>query len=98
MAAVGHKRFRAFGKAVANHIQHRGNNQPISAQVNVSINNIYRNPLFPERTIVLVDGIFILHPEITRPLSIIQRPAVLLVKDNRHLRIRPAAHHARQLA
>lgn len=27
----------------------------------------------------------------SRPLSIIQRPAILLIEDNRHFRIRPAA-------
>ena len=47
---------------------------------------------------MFVDGIFILHAEITRPLGIIQRPAILLIEDNRHFRIRPAAHDAWQLA
>ena len=98
MTTVSHKRFGAFGKSLTNHIQHWRNDQLIRTQVNVSIDNINRNPLLPERTVMFVDGIFILHAEISRPLCIIQRPAVLLVEDNRHFRIRPAAHDARQLA
>ncbi len=45
MASAGDKRFGAPGKAVANHIQHRGDNQLVGAQVTIGIDDIDRNTL-----------------------------------------------------
>ena len=98
MSPAGDKRFGARGKAVANHIQHRGNDQLVGAQIAIGIDDIDRNALLPEWPVVFINGIFILHPEITRALRIIQRPAVLLVKNNRHFGVGTTANHARQAA
>ena len=94
MAAIRYKGFGTLGKAFAHHIQHRCNHQLIGAQITVSINDIDRNPLLPERTVVLIHRLLILHALVARPLRIIHRPAALLVKDNGDLRISATADNA----
>ena len=47
---------------------------------------------------MLVDRLLIFHPKIARPLGVSQRPAVLLVEDNRYFRLGATAPHLRQLA
>ena len=96
MPAIGHKGFCPPGKPFAYHVKHGGHHQRVLAQIAVSVNDIHRDAFFPERTIVFVDGFFVLHSHIARTFGIVQRPAVLLVEDDRHPGLGTAADHPRQ--
>jgi len=77
--------FQAFAKVAADHVQHRSHHQAVAAQVILRTDDVDRDTLFPEGGIVRDAGIGVGLALLQGAASVLDRPRVLPVVDDRHL-------------
>ena len=84
-AALRDKRAQLGGEVLAQHVEHRRDDELIARQIGLPVHQIDRHAVFGKATIMAQQLLLIAHPGVARALRVLQRPAVLPVEDEGRL-------------